>query len=202
MTKFKKTWHNFKKKWAFLAYFSSVFPPNKEIKWMKNRKISHFENPFEKKLPLPLPITPKLFTHNAPPPSFCIFDVILRIFNHIHTYHVGTQLNMYVHFAVVESTYVIHVKFDNRAAGMHGSVGLPKIIPNSWLFYNMVQYCRLLQAIYDFYTRSLIWSFFLIQPLALSALKQTFSPFQFSKNSANSCPTKVNYFPTVLDKTV
>ena len=38
MTKFKKIWHNFMKKWAFLACFSSIFPLNKEKKWRKNWK--------------------------------------------------------------------------------------------------------------------------------------------------------------------
>ena len=49
MTKVKITWHNFKKKWAFLAYFLSIFPLNKEEKWLKNRKSNHFENLFERK---------------------------------------------------------------------------------------------------------------------------------------------------------
>ena len=42
MTKFKKIWHNFIKKWAFLACFSFIFPLNKEKKWRKNRKSRSF----------------------------------------------------------------------------------------------------------------------------------------------------------------
>ena len=49
ITKFKITSHNFKKKWAFLACFSSIFPLNKEEKWMKNRILKTL---WKKKLPL------------------------------------------------------------------------------------------------------------------------------------------------------
>jgi len=42
MTEFKKMWHNFMKKLAFLACFSSIFSLNKEEKWRKNRKTRTF----------------------------------------------------------------------------------------------------------------------------------------------------------------
>ena len=42
MTKFKVPWHNFKKKGALLACFTSIFPLNKEEKRMKNWKSRPF----------------------------------------------------------------------------------------------------------------------------------------------------------------
>ena len=85
MTKLKKIWHNFMKKWAFLACFSSIFPLSKEEKWMKNKKSS----PFEKKQPLKFL---KFLRNYEKFWNFWILWKILKIFNIIKNLEIFEKL--------------------------------------------------------------------------------------------------------------
>ena len=107
MTKFKITWHNFKKKRAFLACFSSIFPLNKEEKWMKNRKSSHLKNPFEKKLPLTL--SNYSFKHWANAGAFEQKCTLMHFFWCISRFHVNCQ-NIILTSAVLgtKTDYIWH----------------------------------------------------------------------------------------------